>query len=112
MTVQTADNAKLIVEKAVAAVGEIATLPEVTIKIIEIVEDPKSTARDIHDFSVIGLGNPFAEQHQPVGPGFDEPPRHLAEGAEEGPDFHRQRELNVLPDLADGIQIPLLHLRR
>ena len=49
MTVETADNAKVIVEKALAAVGNIATLPEVTIKIIEIVEDPKSTARDLHE---------------------------------------------------------------
>jgi putative nucleotidyltransferase with HDIG domain len=48
MAVQTADNAKLIVDKAIAAVGDIATLQEVTIKIIEIVEDPKSTARDLH----------------------------------------------------------------
>jgi len=49
MIVETADNAKVIVEKALAAVGDIATLPEVTIKIIEIVEDPKSTARDLHE---------------------------------------------------------------
>ncbi len=49
MTVDTAENAKLIVEKAVAAVGDLATLPEVTIRIIEIVEDAKSTARDLHD---------------------------------------------------------------
>ena len=49
MTVETADNAKAIVDKALAAVGDIATLPEVTIKIIEIVEDPKSTARDLHE---------------------------------------------------------------
>lgn len=49
MTVDTADNSKLIVEKAVAAVGDLATLPEVTIRIIEIVEDHKSTARDLHD---------------------------------------------------------------
>ncbi len=48
MEVTTADSAKIIVDKALAAVGDIATLPEVTIKIIEIVEDPKSTARDLH----------------------------------------------------------------
>ncbi|MCH7872745.1 MAG: HDOD domain-containing protein [Planctomycetes bacterium] len=48
MTVETADNAKAIVDKALAAIGDLATLPEVTIKIIEIVEDPKSTARDLH----------------------------------------------------------------
>lgn len=48
MTVETADNAKVIVDKSLAAIGDLATLPEVTIKIIEIVEDPKSTARDLH----------------------------------------------------------------
>ncbi len=48
MHVQTEDN-KAIVTKAIAAVGEIATLPEVTVKIIEVVEDPKGTARDLHN---------------------------------------------------------------
>lgn len=49
MTVETAENTKLIVDKAIGAIGDLATLPEVTIKIIEIVEDPKSTARDLHE---------------------------------------------------------------
>lgn len=49
MEVKTADSEKVIVDKALAAVGDIATLPEVTIKIIEIVEDHKSTARDLHE---------------------------------------------------------------
>ncbi len=49
MAVETADNVKAIVDKALATVGDVATLPEVTIKIIHIVEDPKSTARDLHD---------------------------------------------------------------
>jgi len=48
MQVQTPDT-KAIVQKALAAVGEIATLPEVTVRIIEVVEDPKGTARDLHD---------------------------------------------------------------
>jgi len=48
MTVQTADQTKAIVDQALASIGDIATLPEVTIKIIQIVEDPKSTARDLH----------------------------------------------------------------
>jgi len=48
MAVKAADNTKAIVDKALAAVGDLATLPEVTIKIIEIVEDTKSTARDLH----------------------------------------------------------------
>ncbi len=38
-----------LVESAIAQVGDLATLPEVTVKIIQIVEDPKSTARDLHD---------------------------------------------------------------
>ena len=49
MPTQTADQAKQIVDKALASIGDIATLPEVTIKIIEIVEDAKSTARDLHE---------------------------------------------------------------
>ncbi len=49
MAVETADNAKLIVDKALRAIGDLATLPEVTIKIIEIVEDQKSTAHDLHE---------------------------------------------------------------
>ncbi len=49
MAVETADNTKIIVDKALAQIGDIATLPEVTIKIIQIVEDPKSTARDLHE---------------------------------------------------------------
>lgn len=49
MAIETADQAKQLVDKAVASIGDLATLPEVTIKIIEIVEDPKSTARDLHE---------------------------------------------------------------
>ena len=37
------------VQSAIADVGDIGTLPEVTVKIIQIVENPKSTARDLHD---------------------------------------------------------------
>jgi HD-like signal output (HDOD) protein len=38
-----------VIAKALAAVGEIATLPEITVKIIAVVEDPKGTARDLHN---------------------------------------------------------------
>src|SRR3990172_609236 len=48
MPIETVDQAKTIVERALGAIGDVATLPEVTIKVIEIVEDPKSTARDLH----------------------------------------------------------------
>ena len=49
MTVKAADTSKVVVAKALSSIGEIATLPEVTVKIIEIVEDPRSTARDLHE---------------------------------------------------------------
>ncbi|HEY3245158.1 MAG TPA: HDOD domain-containing protein [Phycisphaerae bacterium] len=49
MTATTAPPQKSVVERAIAQVGEIATLPEVTVKIIEIVENPRSTARDLHE---------------------------------------------------------------
>ncbi len=49
MTVQAVDRAKAAVDKALSSIGDVATLPEVTIKIIQIVEDPKSTARDLHE---------------------------------------------------------------
>ncbi len=49
MSVETVDRAKAVVDTALASIGDIATLPEVTIKIIHIVEDPKSTARDLHE---------------------------------------------------------------
>ena len=38
-----------VVHKAMTRIGDIATLPEVTVKIINLVEDPRSTARDLHD---------------------------------------------------------------
>lgn len=47
--VETADVDQAVVTKALAGIGDIATLPEVTVKIIEIVEDPNSTARDLHN---------------------------------------------------------------
>ena len=37
-----------IVADAIREISHIATLPEVTLKIIKIVEDPKSTAQDLH----------------------------------------------------------------
>ncbi|MDD4892313.1 MAG: HDOD domain-containing protein [Phycisphaerae bacterium] len=42
----TAENT---VSKALDQIGEISTLPEITLKIIETVEDPRSTARDLHE---------------------------------------------------------------
>lgn len=37
-----------IVADAIREISHIATLPEITLKIIELVEDPKSTAQDLH----------------------------------------------------------------
>jgi putative nucleotidyltransferase with HDIG domain len=37
-----------IVEEAIRGISHIATLPEITLKIIELVEDPSSTAQDLH----------------------------------------------------------------
>jgi len=37
------------VESALKEISHIATLPEVTLRIIELVEDPSSTAQDLHD---------------------------------------------------------------
>lgn len=37
-----------VIRLALARIGDIATLPEVTVKIISIVDDPKSTAHDLH----------------------------------------------------------------
>jgi len=42
--VSTADTIKI----ALGRIGDIATLPEITAKIIAVVDDPRSTARDLH----------------------------------------------------------------
>jgi putative nucleotidyltransferase with HDIG domain len=46
-TAIAADEARII-KVALSRIGDIATLPEVTAKIITVVDDPKSTARDLH----------------------------------------------------------------
>lgn len=48
-TLKPQTEADKIVAAALADIGEVATLPEVTVKIIQIVENPRSTARDLHD---------------------------------------------------------------
>lgn len=47
MSTETADK-KTIVDNAVREISQIAMLPEITIRIIELVEDPASTANDLH----------------------------------------------------------------
>ncbi len=48
MTV-TQEQREQAVESALKEISHIATLPEVTLKIIELVEDPESTAQDLHE---------------------------------------------------------------
>ena len=43
-----ADEGGQVVAEAIREVSHIATLPEITVKIIELVEDPSSTAQDLH----------------------------------------------------------------
>ena len=47
MTVSAADRQPVVAE-AIQGISHIATLPETTLKIIELVEDPASTAQDLH----------------------------------------------------------------
>jgi len=44
----SATDQETVVVTAIAEISHIATLPEITLKIIELVEDPNSTARDLH----------------------------------------------------------------
>src|SRR3954447_25004072 len=48
MSTATAIDPQQLVQQAIKKITAIATLPEVTSKIIEIVEDPKSTAAALH----------------------------------------------------------------
>ena len=48
MSTQTEQQSTLI-STAIKQISHIATLPEVTIKIIELVDDPESTAQDLHE---------------------------------------------------------------
>ena len=45
----TTEQREQAVEGALGGISHISTLPEVTLKIIDLVEDPKSTAQDLHD---------------------------------------------------------------
>jgi HD-like signal output (HDOD) protein len=47
MTVNVAEQDQ-VVAAAIKEISHIATLPEITLKIVELVEDPKSTAQDLH----------------------------------------------------------------
>jgi HD-like signal output (HDOD) protein len=47
MTTAT-EQRQQVVAAAIREISHIATLPEITLKIVELVEDPKSTAQDLH----------------------------------------------------------------
>ncbi|MGB2985188.1 MAG: HDOD domain-containing protein [Phycisphaerae bacterium] len=49
MNVQIPEVGNATVREAIDSMGEIATLPEVTVRIIEVVEDPHATSRELHD---------------------------------------------------------------
>lgn len=49
MSTATHPNASQVIKAALSKIGDIATLPEVTARIITVVDDPKSTARDLHN---------------------------------------------------------------
>ena len=44
----TSEEQRAIVDSAIKGISHIATLPEITLRIIELVEDPTSTAQDLH----------------------------------------------------------------
>ncbi len=48
MSAPTSQDQQAIVQAAVNDISHIATLPEITLRIIELVEDPTSTAQDLH----------------------------------------------------------------
>ncbi len=48
-TTPVATDPAQAVKMALAKIGDIATLPEVTARIISVVDDPRSTARDLHN---------------------------------------------------------------
>ncbi|MCC6659911.1 MAG: HDOD domain-containing protein [Phycisphaerales bacterium] len=47
MTTSTAQRDQVVIE-AIREISHIATLPEITLKIVDLVENPKSTAQDLH----------------------------------------------------------------
>ncbi|MGP1309967.1 MAG: HDOD domain-containing protein [Phycisphaerales bacterium] len=48
MADQAAAQREKIVDNAIQEISHIATLPEITLRIVELVEDPTSTAQDLH----------------------------------------------------------------
>ncbi|MBX3374441.1 MAG: HDOD domain-containing protein [Phycisphaeraceae bacterium] len=48
MTAASTADQTALVDSAIRGISHIATLPEITLRIIELVEDPSSTAQDLH----------------------------------------------------------------
>ena len=48
MSATSSEKQQTVVASAITEISHIATLPEITLRIIEIVEDPGSTAQDLH----------------------------------------------------------------
>ena len=48
MSTAAAQQREQVVNEAIREISHIATLPEITLKIVELVENPKSTAQDLH----------------------------------------------------------------
>lgn len=48
MSSSTTEHREAVVAHAIQEISHIATLPEITLKIIDLVEDPTSTAQDLH----------------------------------------------------------------
>src|SRR6187455_1266631 len=48
MSTAAAAQRDKVVAEAIREISHIATLPEITLKIVELVENPKSTAQDLH----------------------------------------------------------------
>lgn len=48
MAAPTVQDQQAVVDSAIKSISHIATLPEITLRIIELVEDPTSTAQDLH----------------------------------------------------------------
>ena len=49
MSAVISEEQQAVVSRAIEGISHIATLPEITLKIIELVEDPTSTAQDLHN---------------------------------------------------------------
>jgi putative nucleotidyltransferase with HDIG domain len=49
MTATATNDPRAVIDSAIKGISHIATLPEITLKVIELVEDPSSTAQDLHN---------------------------------------------------------------